>query len=219
MAGITLDDYVEATVAVVRRAASHGPVILWGGSMGGATLSRVGNEIPGLIDRLVYSSAFCCVDLPSAGAYLTTPEAAGSMLMELTPAALADPAVIGGTRTNWRTGDPEVLALLREALCARATETEFLAMLNTMQPDESAQVPLDEARGHRATWGRIPRTYIRHTEDRCIPPALQDRMIAEADRLTPDNRFDVRSVATSHAPHAAGWAATVDLLDRLARCA
>ncbi|MET0269386.1 MAG: Ada metal-binding domain-containing protein, partial [Sphingomonas sp.] len=32
MAGITLDDYTAATVAVVRRAARLGPVILWGGS-------------------------------------------------------------------------------------------------------------------------------------------------------------------------------------------
>lgn len=217
MAGITLDDYVEATVAVVRRVAANGPVILWGGSMGGATLSRVGNEVPDLIDRLVYSSAFCCVDLATVGEYLATPEAAGTMLFDLNGAALADPAVIGGTRTNWRTADPEVLALLKEALVAGATDAEFLTMLNGMQPDESAQVPLDDARGHKRTWGRIPRTYIRHTRDRCIPVALQDRMIAEADALTPDNRFEVRSVATSHAPDRAGWAATVDILDTLAR--
>jgi pimeloyl-ACP methyl ester carboxylesterase len=215
MAGITLDDYVEQTIAVVRRAARHGPVVLWGGSMGGATLNRVGNEIPHLIDRLVYSSAFCCTALPTCADYLTTPEAAGSMLMELAPAALADPAVIGGTRTNWRTADPKVLDLLHRALQEGSPETEFLAMLNTMDPDESAQVPLDDARGHRGTWGRIPRTYIRHTRDRCLPLALQDLMIAEADALTPDNRFDVRSVPTTHAPDAAGWAATVEILDQL----
>ena len=217
MAGITLDDYVEQCIAVVRRAARHGPVVLWGGSMGGATLSRVGNEIPELIDRLVYSSAFCCVNLRSCGDYLAAPEGAESMFFELGPAALADPAVIGGTRTNFRTADPAVLALLQRALQDGVPETEFLATLNTMNPDESSQVPLDDARGHRETWGRIPRTYIRHTRDRCLPPALQDRMIAEADRLTPHNTFDVHSIATTHAPDAAGWAATVDLIDSLAR--
>lgn len=215
MAGITLDDYVRATVAVVRRAARNGPVVLWGGSMGGATLSRVGNEVPHLIERLVYSAAFCCVDLPSVGDYLATPEAADTLLFDLGDAALADPAVIGGTRTNFRTADPAVLAKLKEALCAGATDAEFLAMLNGMSPDESAQVPLDDARGDRDTWGRIPRTYIRHTLDRCIPLALQDRMIAEADRLTPGNKFDVRSVATSHAPDAAGWRAIVEIVDGL----
>jgi pimeloyl-ACP methyl ester carboxylesterase len=216
MRGITLDDYVRRCTEVVRRAARNGPVVLWGGSMGGATLSRVGNEVPHLIDRIVYSSAFCCVDLPSCGDYLVTPEAADSMLMSLAAVGIGDPAVIGASRANWRTADPTILALLKEALVADATDAEFLAMLNTFEPDESAQVPLDDARGHARTWGRIPRTYIRHTRDRCIPPALQDRMIAEADRLTPHNRFDVRSLPTSRAPDSAGWAATIDIIDALA---
>jgi hypothetical protein len=151
--------------------------------------------------------------------YLLTPEAAGSMLMELAPAAAADPAVIGATRTNFRTADPAVLALLKEALQADATDAEFLATLNSMQPDESSQIPLADARVRRDTWGRVPRTYIRYTKDRCIPLALQDRMIAEADALTPGNRFDVRSVPTTHAPDARGWAAIVDIVDELAgRC-
>ena len=55
-----------------------------------------------------------------------------------------------------------------------------------------------EARGEAHTWGRIPRTYVRFTLDRLIPPALQDRFIDEADRLTPDNPTDVRSVAAPH---------------------
>ncbi|MGK5682839.1 alpha/beta hydrolase [Actinoplanes sp. URMC 104] len=217
MAGVTLDDYVEATVAVVRRAAELGPVILWGGSMGGATVSRTANEVPRLIHRLVYSSAFCCVDLPTMGHYLQTPEAAGTMILELGGASLADPAVIGATRTNFRTNDLKVLTKMKQALCADSTDGEFLTMLNGMQPDESTQIPVADARGHRDTWGTIPRTYIRHTRDRMIPLALQDRMIAEADRLTPGNRFDVRSVATAHAANAAAWAASVDILDELAR--
>lgn len=217
MAGVTLDDYVRGTIEVVRRVARHGPVILCGGSMGGVTLSRVGNEIPHLIERLVYISAFCCVDLPSCADYLGTPEAADTMLLQLGGAAIGDPAVIGASRTNWRTADPAVLAVLKEALQADGTEEEFFTMLNHLQPDESVEVPFAEARGHRGTWGRIPRTYIRHTRDRCIPPALQDRMIAEADALTPRNRFDVRSVVTSHAPDVTGWRTIVDILDGLAR--
>ncbi|WP_181449243.1 hypothetical protein [Nonomuraea aridisoli] len=39
---------------------------------------------------------------------------------------------------------------------------------------------------------------MRLTLDRLIPPALQDRFIEEADRLTPDNPTDVRSVAAPH---------------------
>ena len=41
-------------------------------------------------------------------------------------------------------------------------------------------------------------------------------MIAEADALTPGNRFDVRLVATSHAPDSAAWSQMIDILDGLA---
>lgn len=39
---------------------------------------------------------------------------------------------------------------------------------------------------------------MRFTQDRLIPLALQNRFIAEADRLTPDNPTDVRSVPAPH---------------------
>ncbi|WP_157434367.1 MULTISPECIES: hypothetical protein [Actinoalloteichus] len=39
---------------------------------------------------------------------------------------------------------------------------------------------------------------MRLAEDRSIPVAMRDRMIAEADALTPDDRFDVH---TRHAGH------------------
>ena len=35
-----------------------------------------------------------------------------------------------------------------------------------------------------------------------MPLALQDRMIAEADAYTPGNRFEVRSLPSSHSPFA-----------------
>jgi pimeloyl-ACP methyl ester carboxylesterase len=74
LAGVGLDAYAAAAVDVVRTVASYGPVVLYGGSMGGATLSRVGNAVPHLIDRIVYDTAFCCVDLPSPEDYFATPE-------------------------------------------------------------------------------------------------------------------------------------------------
>ena len=76
---------------------------------------------------------------------------------------------------------------------AGASDAEFYAMLAYLQPDESLTVGRENSQVQAGTWGRIPRTYIRHTADRMIPIALQDRMIAEADRLTPHNRFDVHT--------------------------
>ncbi|NUR91987.1 MAG: alpha/beta hydrolase [Nonomuraea sp.] len=216
VSGVTLDDYVEATVNVVRRVAAYGPVILVGGSLGGAAITRAADEVPDLIDRLVYDTAFCCTDLPSPAAYLETPEAATSLAKGLIAGIVADPAAINAVRMNWRTSDPAFLEAARAALMADASEGELLATLNMLLPDESLLVSGADARGSKDGWGRVPRTYIRHTRDRMIPLPLQDRMIGEADAATPGNRFDVHTVEATHAVPAAGYRQISDILDRLA---
>ncbi|MFI7132615.1 alpha/beta hydrolase [Nonomuraea sp. NPDC050153] len=198
LAEITVDDYVERVVDVVRRARRHGPVILAGASQGGVTVSKVGNAIPDLLERVVYVAAYCCVDLPNMAAYLATPENSDSLLPQVTQALVADPAILGVTRLNWRSADPGVFRGVKEALAADFTDEGVSRLLNMLEPDETATIPMADARGEAHTWGRIPRTYVRFTLDRLIPPALQDRFISEADRLTPGNPTDVRSVAAPH---------------------
>ncbi|WP_433263444.1 alpha/beta hydrolase [Actinosynnema sp. CS-041913] len=198
LAEITIDDYVERVVDVVRRARRHGPVILAGASQGGVTVSRVGNAIPELLDRVVYMAAYCCVDLPNLAAYLETPENSDSLLPLIQAAIVADPTVLGVNRLNWRSADPAVFQAVKQCLAADFTDEGVSRLLNMLEPDETAAIPLAEARGEAHTWGRIPRTYVRFTRDRLIPPALQDRFITEADRLTPDNPTDVRSIEAPH---------------------
>jgi pimeloyl-ACP methyl ester carboxylesterase len=216
MAGITLDDFSAVVVAAVRRAAEHGPVILVGTSMGGATISRVGNAVPELLDRIVYDTAFCCVDLPSIGDYLATPEGSTSLLPALAVAAVGNPAEIGASRVNWRWADPSFLASAKACLIADTSDAEFLAVLNDLDPDESLEVPVADSRVNPSTWGRVPHTYIRHSLDRALPIALQDRMIREADALTPHNRFDVHTVETSHVTPVSTAGAVVKILAGLA---
>lgn len=196
MAGIGHADNVAHVLDVLRRVREHGPVILVGHSRGGLTLTGVGNAAPDLVDRLVYIAAWCCVEDTPAG-YQTSPENASSALHGLAALVAANPMELGALRFNWRTADPDLLAKLREAVLADGTDDEFFGYLNTLEPDESLDV--GEERAQAATWGRIPRTYVRVTEDRSVPLALQDRFIAEADALTPDNPFDVRSLSGSHA--------------------
>ena len=195
---IGLDDYVAAAVETVRTVAEFGPVILIGMSMGGAVVSRVGNEVPDLVDHMVYDTAICCVDLPSIAEYFATPEGSTSLAGTLADWAVGDPEETGASRTNWRSSDPGFIAAAKEALFGDGTDEELLSMMATLQPDESASVVVEDASGKKDTWGTIPRTYIRHTLDNMIPIALQDRFIAEADALTPDNRFAVHTVETSH---------------------
>jgi pimeloyl-ACP methyl ester carboxylesterase len=218
MAGVGLDAYTAAAIETVRTVSEFGPVILYGGSMGGATLNRVGNAVPHLIDRIVYDSAFCCVDLACPEDYLTTPEGSTTLAGNVAALVVADPAVIGAVRANYRTADAETLTELKEVLMAGASDAEFHAMLASLHPDESLTVGKENSQVQPDTWGRIPRSYIRHTADRMIPLALQDRMITEADRLTPHNRFDVHTVNAGHAATAEQFRRIVEILDRLPEC-
>ncbi|WP_220446755.1 alpha/beta hydrolase [Nonomuraea deserti] len=217
VAGVTLDDYVEATVNTVRRVSRHGPVILVGGSLGGAAITKAADEVPDLIDRLVYDTAYCCTDLKSPAEYLETPEGKPSLSGNIVPGVIADPRVIKAIRVNWRSNDKKFLDGVKAAFMAEASDGEFLAMLNSLLPDESLQVPNADSRGHKDKWGRVPRVYIRHSRDRVIPIALQDRMIREADAATPKNRFKVFTVNTSHAPTAKAYQQISEILHRLAK--
>jgi pimeloyl-ACP methyl ester carboxylesterase len=215
MAGISTADDVAAVIDVLRHARAHGPVVLVGHSRGGLTVTAVGNAAPELVDRLVYVSAWCCVDA-TVSEYSAGPENAQSLLGGIGLVPLGDPAEIGGIRLNWRTGDPDVLDRLQTALLDDGTRAELLAFLHHQEPDEALVVDEAATRGQAVTWGRIPRTYVRLTGDRAVPLALQDRFIAEADALTPDNPFDVRSIDSSHLRFQIHPGELVEILDGLA---
>ncbi|WP_181782093.1 alpha/beta fold hydrolase, partial [Pseudonocardia pini] len=175
----------------------HGPTVLVGISRGGLTLNAVGNAAPELVDRLVYVSAHCPV-AASVAEYDASPENADSLLGSVGGLVSADPAAVGALRLNWRTADPAMHEALQAALLADGTRDELLAYLHTQDPDETLVIDDDLVRAEADTWGRIPRDYVRLTADRALPPALQDRYIAEADALTPDNTFAVHSLDTTH---------------------
>jgi len=74
---------------------------------------------------------------------------------------------------------------------------EYVRFAADVNPDLPVAVALDEARGTTQRWGRVRRTFIRGDEDHTVAPALQDRMIAEADEATPRNTFVVHTLASS----------------------
>ncbi|MFJ8827035.1 alpha/beta fold hydrolase [Streptomyces sp. NPDC102467] len=198
LANVTLQDNIDMVVDVVRRVAEHGPVVLVGASLGGTTITGVGNTIPDLVNRLVYISAWSCVQRSSPVEYMQEPEFGENLLGPLYALNVGDPAKLGVGRANYRTADPHLLAALKAAMMADGTDEQFLAFLNTLQPDESLAVMTGDARGHADTWGTVARTYVRLADDRTLPVAMQDRLIAECDALTPDNPYDVHTLATSH---------------------
>jgi hypothetical protein len=97
------------------RVARCGPVILVGHSLGGVTITGVGNMAHELLEdgRLVYLTASCCVELPSLSCYWETHEAQSSLLNNIP--TVGDSTSTGATRVNWRSADPEFLQKVRRA--------------------------------------------------------------------------------------------------------
>lgn len=195
--GVTMADNVARVMSVLERAREHGPTVLLGHSRGGATITAVANARPDLIDRLVYVSAWAPVDL-SVGDYYGEPEMSEADPTRLLGAMVGDPAQLGLLRSNFRTADPAALAAFKAEFLADGTDDEFRIALNTFQPDENLDAGSDADRAQADTWGTIPRAYVRLANDVAVPVAVQDRMIREGDRLTPDNRYAVRTLPSSH---------------------
>lgn len=202
-------------VDVVRRVAEHGPVVVVGASLGGTTITGVGNTVPDLVNRLVYISAWACVQRSNPIEYMQDPEFGDNLLAPLAPLNVGNPAELGVGRANYRTADPVMIAALKAAIMADGTDEQFRAFLNILQPDESLAVMMSDARGHAETWGTIARTYIRLADDRTLPVAMQDRLIAEADALTPGNPYEVHTLATSHVGFLLKPAKLAGILDQL----
>lgn len=195
--GVGLQANIDHMVAILERAKENGPVIAVAHSRGGVTLTAVANRRPELIDRLVYVSAWCCV-AHTPRQYMQLPEAAACVLDQVAGVAAANPARLGAVRMNWRTTDPVLLAALKESMLADGSDDEFRVFLSTLTPDESLDAGGPADLVNAETWGRLPRSYIRVTQDTSIPIELQDLFIKEADALTPANTFDVHTLETSH---------------------
>ena len=199
LAVLTADDYQKHVTAMIAGlvAKGSGPVVLVGHSLGGVTLNRIGEASPQLIRRLVYLTALNPVSKPSAGDYFSQSAMQTSKAL---PLFIGDPAKTGAIRFNHRSDDAGFKAASKTAFYADVADDKFAAVAHLLTPDEPAAVFGANATVTAARWGRVPRTYIRCSEDQAIPLAAQDQFIAEADALTPRNRYTVRTLKASHSP-------------------
>ncbi|MCP3098667.1 alpha/beta fold hydrolase [Myxococcus sp. K15C18031901] len=212
LADLTLEDCATAVVTALeslRRASDGMKPILVGHSAGGTVITRAGELAPQHIGRLVYLGAFCPLRLGSASAYGALPEARtghGEGLF------VGDPGRLGAVRINPR-GGLAYLEALRAAYYQDVPWADFLPFALSLTPDLPLSLWTSKVGATQERWGRIPRSYIRCTEDRALAPALQSLMIREADAFTPGNPFTVEALATSHSPFASRPEALVALLD------
>ncbi|MBI5107306.1 MAG: alpha/beta fold hydrolase [Rhodocyclales bacterium] len=197
--GVTLDDYANAVLEMVDAAvaAGSGPVMLVGHSMAGIALTAVAERAPAKIGLLAYLAAF--MPLPGVPMidYVRCAENAGE---EVAGLFVAPPPKIGAMRIDYRNADPRHGERIRSAFAHDVDATSFAAMNHLLTPDVPAAPVATPTVATRRRWGRVPRAYIRCSEDRAVMPALQDRFIREADGFTPGNATRVLTLAASHSP-------------------
>ncbi|WP_290050865.1 alpha/beta hydrolase [Amycolatopsis solani] len=213
LAGLTTGALVDALVAElaeVRRRFAR--VVLVAHSAGGGPASAALERQPELADHVVYLSAFVPAGRPRFLDYVSAPENAGAVRVPNS----GDPEVLGAFRINPLSPDPAEVAVIRRAFL-NDWPADRPGWRLTLHPDE----PLASLNGEfpvtAGRWGRVPRSYIRLTDDLALPPATQDLMIAEADRLAPDAPFSVFSLPGGHSPFLTRPGELAELVARIAK--
>ena len=200
IAHLGLDDYAGHVLDLVRAAATNGPVVLVGHSLGGNVVTRVANEAPELLSRMIYICAYCCVQGENVMAYAPRDlDPAGPLARARQLTWIGDPRTTGASRSNPRLGDPEVLDVQQALMMADLDRDRVPATLAYgLQPDEPIAAVAGSAQINPVRWGTVPRTYVKTTSDQVIPPALQEQMISEGDAATQGNAFTVAEIDASH---------------------
>lgn len=189
-ADVTLDRYAEAVLA-----ATNGPTILLGHSMGGFPITAAAQRAPDRFTALIY----LCAYLPRAGHSLAEMRKAGPRQ------PLAGAFQIDATRTTF-TFDPDQSPALFYHDCPPEDVALAKARL-CPQPIRPQETPIpDTSRAET-----LPRFYIRCTDDRAIPPEYQETM---SSPLPPDH---IRALPTSHSPFFSAPDALAALIDEIAR--
>ncbi|WP_165968831.1 alpha/beta fold hydrolase [Actinomadura sp. KC06] len=194
---VDLDEAGDLLVSQLRRLAQDGPVTAVAHSMGGAVLTRAVQQVPELVAQAVYLAAF----MPGSGVpsdvYARSPENADSVVTQV---MRGDPGVIGALRLDLASADDGYRRLLRAAFFDDLAPDAAEAAIGLLTPDGPLAMQLDSTRLTRDGWGSVPRTYIVCEQDRALRPAVQRRLIAEADAAFPENPTSVVTLDSSHSP-------------------
>ncbi|HVW18182.1 MAG TPA: alpha/beta fold hydrolase [Solirubrobacteraceae bacterium] len=189
---VTLDAYGERVAQALR---AGEPAVLVGHSMGGMAITQGAAKAPESVDRLVYVTAFLPRDGDSLQALTRLPEGADD-----------------GVQANLVV-EPPVASLrpaaLAEVLYGRCTaeQVEWAVARNQPQP----LAPFADPVRIGGALDDVDRYYVRCTEDRAIPIALQRRMSTD----TPCR--EVVEIETDHSPFLSATSELADALDRFAR--
>jgi hypothetical protein len=111
---------------------------------------------------------------------------------------VGNPAATGATRINAGSADDAYRSRLKATFYGDVSESEFALAASQLHCDEpvGAVTPSAITPGR---FGAVPRHYIRCTQDRAIPLAGQDHMIATVDRAI-GGKTTMHTLESSHSP-------------------
>jgi len=212
---LTQDERTTFTIEAVKVAAAsaNGKVVLVGHSLGGLTIAPVAEALPDIVEDVVFLTAF----------YVPNGEAASNALGhesfaagQLGPLFAADPGKTGTLRINPMSSDPAYAAQARETFYADVPEARMPGILGMLHTDEPATVT---GVIHALTpegFGAVDRHYIVMEDDKTIPAAAQDYMIANVDASGIGAPTKVHRMGGSHSPFFAQPQALADLFIAIA---
>lgn len=197
LADVTVQDGAEVILTHATELQAQGRrVVVVAHSAGGGPASLAAEQAPDVFDRLVYLSAFIPAGRPRFTDYINDPRNSCAAAIPM----LGDPTLLGANRINPLSEDPSVVDAIRYAfyndLPANASDT-WRQFLHPDEPFSSLNAPVMLS---AQRWGRVPRTYIRLTDDRALPPVTQDLMRVEADEMSPDTTASVHDLPGGHSP-------------------
>ena len=209
-AAVTQDERTRAVASLIDEVG--GPVVLVGHSLGGLTISAVAETIPDRLHAVVYLTAFL---MPPGMPALVMHQHETMARSSVPGLFLADPAAVGAFRLDPRSEDADYRARFRTALYEDLSDTDFNLALTQLHCDEPAGVARVPSPVTPERFGRVPRHYIRCLEDRAIPLAAQDFVIAALDGAL-GGRTSVHSLTASHSPFYSQPRLLADLLAGIA---
>ena len=197
-AHITQDQRTQAVVELVEQAAldSGAAVVLVGHSLGGLTVTAVVERIPEKLSMVVYLSAFMLPPAMTALDWILGPSMTESMVASV---LVNNPAAIGAHRIDYRSEDSEYAARVKATFAADVEESVWARHVKTLYCDEAAAVYVMPSPASAAGLGRLPRHYIRCTEDHAVPLTGQDYLIAAVDKALPGTTT-VHTMKCGHEP-------------------
>ena len=193
---VTQKDRTEAAIkAVLRSNAETGTkAVIVGHSLGGLTVSGVGEAIPDELSAVVYLSAFLLPPDMFASQILFQKCMDGRVTSQL---YIGDSSQTGAVRINPKSEGQQYRSLIKKAYYGDLSEERVRLALSFLSSDEPIEVLTVPSPITVARFGRIPRHYIYSLKDRAVPIAAQREMV----RLVDDAMQSQTSVHTLDSSH------------------